>query len=162
MGEKATAIFHFGMCRSFLALRINPNLQKLLVADQCLDRVMLCLEPFDFNDFSSKLTKYLMFPNNYFCERHSRAIFCKSHPTCDSRVFKICSHFNELKIKVILEYCRNFSSIKRFAESFFFWGGGGAKDNSSFSRNEISLHKPYFGKPLSLIELIFRVQVTST
>ena len=53
-----------------------------------------------------------------------RAIFCKSHPTCDSRVFRISSYFNQLKIKVILEYDRNFSFIKHFIE-FFFWGGGG-------------------------------------
>ena len=46
-----------------------------------------------------------------------RAIFCKSHPTCDSRVFRISSYFNQLKIKVILEYGRNFSSIQHFIES---------------------------------------------
>ena len=33
-----------------------------------------------------------------------RAIFCKSHPICDSRVFRISSYFNLLKIMVILEY----------------------------------------------------------
>ena len=27
---------------------------------------MLCLKPFDFNDFRLKLTKYLMFSNRYF------------------------------------------------------------------------------------------------
>ena len=41
-------------------------------------------------------------------------------------------------------------------------GGGGARDNSSFSRNAISVHKLYFESPLSLLELLFRVQVTST
>ena len=30
--------------------------KSLLVGSQCLDRVMLCLKPFDFNDFSLKLT----------------------------------------------------------------------------------------------------------
>ena len=49
-----------------------------------------------------------------------RAIFCKSHPTCDSRVFRISSYFNQLKIKVILEYGRNFSFIRHFVE---FLGG---------------------------------------
>ena len=49
-----------------------------------------------------------------------RAVFCKSHPTCDSRVFKISSYFNQLKIKVILENGRNFSFIRHFAE---FLGG---------------------------------------
>ena len=43
-----------------------------------------------------------------------RDIFCKSHPTCDSRVFRISSYFNQLKIKVILEYGRNFSFIRHF------------------------------------------------
>ena len=49
-----------------------------------------------------------------------RAIFCKSHPTCDSRVFRISSYFNQLKVKAILEYGRNFSFIRHFVE---FLGG---------------------------------------
>ena len=61
-----------------------------------------------------------------------RAIFCKSHPTCDSRVFKISSYFNQLKIKMILEYGRNFSFIKHFAEFL-----GGSRDNSSFQEMQI-------------------------
>ena len=87
----------------------------------------------------------------------SRAIFCKSHPTFDSRVFRISSYFNQLKIKVILEYDRNFSFIKHFIEFL-----GGSRDNSSFSRNAISVHKLYFEIPLSLLEFLFRGQVTST
>ena len=43
--------------------------KSLLVGGHCLDRVMFCLKPFDFNDFSFKLTKYLVFPNSYFCEK---------------------------------------------------------------------------------------------
>ena len=43
--------------------------KSLLVGRQCLDTVMLCLKRFDFNDFSLKLTKYLMFPNSYFYEK---------------------------------------------------------------------------------------------
>ena len=43
--------------------------KSLLVGDQCLGRVMFCLKPSDFNDFSLKLTKYLMFPDSYFCEK---------------------------------------------------------------------------------------------
>ena len=39
---------------------------KIPLVGQCLDRLMFCLKPFDFNDFSLKLTKYLMFPNSYF------------------------------------------------------------------------------------------------
>ena len=49
-----------------------------------------------------------------------RAIFCKSQPTCDPRVFRISSYFNQLKIKVILEYGKNFSFIRHFVE---FLGG---------------------------------------
>ena len=41
--------------------------KTLLVGGQCLDRVILCPKPFDFNDFSLKLTKYIMFPDRYFC-----------------------------------------------------------------------------------------------
>ena len=86
-----------------------------------------------------------------------RAIFCKNHPTCVSRVFRISSYFSQLKIKMILEYGRNFSFIKHFVEFL-----GGSRDNSSFSRNANSVHKLYFESPLSLLELLFRVQVTST
>ena len=86
-----------------------------------------------------------------------RAIFCKSHPTCDSRVFRISSYFNQPQIKVVLEYGRNFSFIKHFVEFL-----GGSRDNNSFSRNAISVHKLYFESHLSLLELLFRVQITST
>ena len=41
--------------------------KSLLVGGQCLDRVMFCLKPFDFNDFNLKLTRYLMFTNSQFC-----------------------------------------------------------------------------------------------
>ena len=47
---------------------------SLLAGDQCLDRVMFCLKPFDFNNFSLKLTKYLMFPYSYFCEKKKSEI----------------------------------------------------------------------------------------
>ena len=87
----------------------------------------------------------------------SRAIFCKSHPTCDSRIFRISSYFNQVKIKVLLECVRNISFIKYFIELL-----GGSRDNSSFSRNAVSVHKLYFEIPLSLLELLFRVQFNST
>ena len=41
--------------------------ESLLEGGQCLDRVMFCLKPIDFNDFSLNLTKYLMFPSSNFC-----------------------------------------------------------------------------------------------
>ena len=41
--------------------------KSLLVFGQCLERVMFCLEAFDCNDFSLKLTNYLMFPGSPFC-----------------------------------------------------------------------------------------------
>ena len=41
--------------------------KSLLVGCQRLDRVMFCLRAFDFNDFSLKLTKYLMLPNSHVC-----------------------------------------------------------------------------------------------
>ena len=71
------------------------------------------------------------------------------------------SYFNQLKIKVILEYDRNFSFIKHLVE-FLGGEGGGSGDNTSFSRNAISVHKLYFENPLSLLELLFRVQAAST
>ena len=45
-----------------------------------------------------------------------RAIFCKSHSTCDSRIFRISSYFNQLKIKMILEYGRNFSFVRHLVD----------------------------------------------
>ena len=77
-----------------------------------------------------------------------RAIFCKSHPTCDSRVFRISSYFNQLK--VILEYGRNFSFIKHFIEFL-----GRSRVNSSFSRNEISVHKLYIESPPQPLRIVF-------
>ena len=48
-------------------VKINLNFQKAYwLVSQYLDRVMLCLEPFDFNDFSLKMKKYLIFPNSHF------------------------------------------------------------------------------------------------
>ena len=86
-----------------------------------------------------------------------RAIFCKSHPTCDSRVFRISSYFNQLKIKVILEYGRNFSFIRHFVE---FLGG---RETTIVFQNMQSVSTSYILKSsLSVLELLFRVQVTST
>ena len=48
--------------RLVLSVKNQSKLPKsLLVGDQCLDRVMFCLKPFDFNDFSLKLTKFFFF-----------------------------------------------------------------------------------------------------
>ena len=58
-------IFHFCLCDQ------SKLLKSLLVGGQCLDRVMFCPKPFDFNDFSLKLTKYLMFPKSHFCVKVS-------------------------------------------------------------------------------------------
>ena len=58
-----------------------------------------------------------------------RAIFGKSHPTCDSRVFRTSSYFSQLKIKVIPEYGRNFGFMKHFVE---FLGGGGRDTTAVF------------------------------
>ena len=41
--------------------------KSLLVSGQRLDRVMFYQKLFNFDDFSLKLIKYLMFPNNHFC-----------------------------------------------------------------------------------------------
>ena len=42
-------------------------LKNLLAGGQCLAGVMFCLKPFHLNDFSLKLTKYLIFLNSHFC-----------------------------------------------------------------------------------------------
>ena len=89
--------------------------------------------------------------------KNLRAIFCKSHPTCDLRVFRISSYFNQLKIKVILEYGRNFGFIKHFVEFL-----GGSRDKGVFQEMQ-SVSPSYILKATSaLLELFVRVQVTST
>ena len=55
------------MIFSFLPIHQSKLPKSLLVRGQCLGRVMFFLKPFDFNDFSLKLTKYLIFPNGHFC-----------------------------------------------------------------------------------------------
>ena len=62
------------------------------------------------------------------------------------------SYFNQLK--VILEHGRNFSFMKHFAELL-----GKSRDNSSFSRNTISVYKLYFESPLSLLELLSKFKL---
>ena len=59
-----------------------------------------------------------------------RAIFYRSHPTCDSRVFRISSYFNRLKIKVILESGRNYGFIKHFVQFL-----GGVERQQQFFKN---------------------------
>ena len=94
---------------------------------------------------------------NYSPGTGLKSHFLQESPNRESRAFRISSYFNQLKIKVIPEYSRNFSFIKYFTEFL-----GGSKDNNSFSRNTINVHKLYFESPLSLLELLFKVQVTST
>ena len=48
--------------------------KSLLVGSQRLGRVTFCLRPFDFNDFSLKVTKYLMFPWSHFCASFPRKL----------------------------------------------------------------------------------------
>ena len=89
------------------------------------------------------------------CQNILRAIFCKSHPICDSRIFRISSYFNQLKIKVILEYGRNFSSIRHFVE---FLGG---RETTVVFQEMQSVSTGYILKALSVLELFLRPQVTS-
>ena len=55
--------------------------KSLLVGDQFLDRVVFCLKPFDLNDFSWKLTKYL-FPYSYFCGKNLKSSFPRKLKSC--------------------------------------------------------------------------------
>ena len=58
--------FHF--MSVVLSVNDQSKLPKsLLIGGPCLNRVMFCLKPFDFNDFSFKLTRYSMFPHNHSC-----------------------------------------------------------------------------------------------
>ena len=50
------------------------------------------------------------------------------------------------------EYGKKFSFIKHFTEFL-----GGLRDNSSFSRNAVNVHKLYFESPFSLLELLIRI-----
>ena len=65
--RKCNSDFSF-LPRPLVSSITDPSKQpkSLLVGGQCLDRVMFCLKPFDFNGFSLKLTRYLMFPNSHF------------------------------------------------------------------------------------------------
>ena len=143
-----TRSFYIFSKSSYFKLNFGRKQSKigLKFAEQWLPKAKIS-KPFDDRrpDFSKKNVSTLI-----------RAIFCKRHPTCDSKVFRISSYFNQLKIKVILEYGRNFGFIKHFVE-FLGGGGGGSRDNSSFSRNAISVPKLYFESHLSLLELLFRV-----
>ena len=53
---------------SFLPLVFRVKDQSKLAKSLLdgLDRVMFCLKAFDFNDFSLKLMKYLLFFSNHF------------------------------------------------------------------------------------------------
>ena len=77
MGERLVCNGDF----SFLLMSLVSSVQdqsklpkSLLVGGQCLDRVMFCLKPFDFDDFSLKLTKLLMIPNSHFCVKELKRI----------------------------------------------------------------------------------------
>ena len=50
-------------------------LKSLLVGGQRLDGVMFCLKPLDFNDFSLKLTEYLVFPDSHFLCKNLESSF---------------------------------------------------------------------------------------
>ena len=69
MGKRlCNADFSFLFMLLVSSVKNQSKLPKsLLIGDHCLHRVMFCLKPFDFNDFSLKLMKCLMFPNSYFC-----------------------------------------------------------------------------------------------
>ena len=70
MIDYVTVIFHFLPIPLVSSVKNQSNLPKgLIVDDHCLDRVMFYLKAFDFIDFSLILTKYLMFPGSYFCEK---------------------------------------------------------------------------------------------
>ena len=68
--ELCNSDFSFLPVPLFSSVKDQSKLPKsLLVGDQCLDRVMFCLKPFDFNDFSLKLTKYFMFLTAVFVKK---------------------------------------------------------------------------------------------
>ena len=60
-------IFHLPMLLGSSIKYQSKLPESLLVDGQCLDRVIFCPKPFDFNDLSLKLAKYLMFPKSHSC-----------------------------------------------------------------------------------------------
>ena len=62
--EKRLCNGNFSFLPMLLVSSVKDNLNdqtSVLLGGQRLDRVMFCPRSFDFNDFSLKLTKYLMF-----------------------------------------------------------------------------------------------------
>ena len=127
----AYTVSSFSRNNSYSAFKL-VSAEGMLFLFQVLAETVLI--PPIFDDFLIRkgilniLFGYICFKN--YIVTLLRAIFCKSHPTCDSRVFRISPCFNQLKIKVILEYGRNFSFIRHsFNEhwifssslSFFLW-----------------------------------------
>ena len=65
------------------SVKVQSKLPKsLLVGDQCLDRVIFYLKPFDFNDFSLTLTKYLMFPDSHLRLKILNQAFPENSTSC--------------------------------------------------------------------------------
>ena len=58
--------FHFSLCHYFPALDQSKLPKSLLIGGQCVWTETNILKLFDFNDFSLKLTKYLMLPDRNF------------------------------------------------------------------------------------------------
>ena len=71
MGERlCNSDFSFLLMWLASSIKDPSKLPKSLwVCGQCLDRVMLYLNPFDFNDFSLKLAKYFKFLNSHFVQK---------------------------------------------------------------------------------------------
>ena len=70
MGERLfNGDFSFLPMQLVSSVKDQSKLPKtgLLVDGQHLGRVMFCPRPFNFDDFSLKLTKYLTFPDISFC-----------------------------------------------------------------------------------------------
>ena len=105
-----------------LSIKNQSKLPKsLLVGGQCLDRVMFCLKPFHFDDCSLKLTKYLMFPNNYFCKNLELSVPRKLKPyICDTNLPRALHNLvavnqmvdkQVLKIVTLLLYSNKINSL---------------------------------------------------
>ena len=86
--------------------------KSLLVGGHCLDRAMFCLKLFDFNDFSLKLTKYLMISNSYFCEKKMKSSYHRKHKP------SICSTSLPLKLTKYLMISNSYFCEKKMKSSY--------------------------------------------
>ena len=77
--------------------------KSLLVSGHCFDRVNVLSKPFDFNDFSLKLTKYLMLPNSHFLCKNLKSSFPRKIKPCICITSLPCALHNPVAVNQIVD-----------------------------------------------------------